>query len=148
MASGFSNFQIECLNAHNDRRAAHGSSPLTLNGDLCRYAQEWANHLAAKGQMFHRTNSPYGENIYFSYGMTVTGKTAVDSWYSEIKSHVFHREPASLAAGHFTQVVWTGSRQLGVGVATVSGKTFVVANYDPPGNFIGKFAQSVPPLKL
>lgn len=27
-----------------------------------------------------------------------------------------------------------------------SGQVFIVANYDPPGNFIGSFAENVPPL--
>lgn len=27
-----------------------------------------------------------------------------------------------------------------------SGQVFVVANYDPPGNFIGSFAENVPPI--
>uniref|UniRef100_A0A1B0CTI2 SCP domain-containing protein n=1 Tax=Lutzomyia longipalpis TaxID=7200 RepID=A0A1B0CTI2_LUTLO len=139
---------MECLNAHNEYRARHGSPPLTLNNNLCRFADEWARNLAARGQMFHRQNSPYGENIYMSYGMVVTGKSAVDSWYSEIKSHVFGREPTSMGTGHFTQVVWKDSRQLGVGMATnAAGQTYVVANYDPPGNYIGRYAQQVPPLQ-
>lgn len=27
-----------------------------------------------------------------------------------------------------------------------SGQIFIVANYDPPGNFIGSFVENVPPL--
>ena len=27
-----------------------------------------------------------------------------------------------------------------------SGQVYVVANYDPPGNFIGSFAENVPPI--
>ncbi|GAB0095256.1 uncharacterized protein DMENIID0001_106150 [Sergentomyia squamirostris] len=141
-------FQHECLKAHNDYRALHGSPPLILNANLCNYSEQWAKNLAARSVLEHRQNSPYGENIYFSYGMKVNGKTAVDSWYSEIKSHVFHREPASLATGHFTQVVWTDCRNLGVGVATnASGQTYVVCNYDPPGNYRGQYSQKVPPPK-
>ncbi|PSN37032.1 hypothetical protein C0J52_17650 [Blattella germanica] len=49
--------------------------------------------------------------------------------------------------GHFSQVVWRDSRELGVAVAkSRNGQIFVVANYSPPGNFIGSFAENVPPI--
>lgn len=77
----------------------------------------------------------------------VHGKDAVDAWYNEISQHVFYREPSSMSTGHFTQVVWKDSRQLGVGMCkNVQGQVFVVANYDPPGNYVGKYSVSVPPV--
>jgi len=49
--------------------------------------------------------------------------------------------------GHFTQVVWKGSTELGIGKASGrNGGTFVVANYNPPGNFGGQYNQNVFPL--
>lgn len=75
------------------------------------------------------------------------GKDAVDAWYDEIKQHPFHKEPASTGTGHFTQVVWKDSKELGVGMSKNNqGQVYVVANYDPPGNYVGKFAVSVPPV--
>lgn len=39
------------------------------------------------------------------------------------------------------------SEELGVGIATSkTGQVFVVCNYNPPGNFIGSFAENVPPI--
>jgi hypothetical protein len=47
-------------------------------------------------------------------------------------------------SGHFSQVVWRNSTELGMGMARDrSGKVIVVANYNPPGNYIGQFAQNV-----
>lgn len=47
--------------------------------------------------------------------------------------------------GHFTQVVWKGSREIGVGKArSKDGKILVVANYRPAGNVIGRFSENVP----
>lgn len=37
-------------------------------------------------------------------------------------------------AGHFTQVVWKDSTELGVGMATTGNKVFVVGQYHPAGN--------------
>lgn len=53
-----------------------------------------------------------------------------------------------VVAGHFTQVVWTDSKELGVAFArSKSNKLYVVANYSPAGNFVGSFATKVPGLK-
>lgn len=48
--------------------------------------------------------------------------------------------------GHFTQVVWKGSKEMGVGRATArSGNIYVVANYAPGGNMQGSFQANVLP---
>lgn len=78
---------------------------------------------------------------------SISGKAAVDTWYNEIRQHTFGREPRSLATGHFTQVVWKDSKQLGVGVAKNNrGQIFVVCNYNPPGNYTGRYSMNVPPV--
>ena len=50
-------------------------------------------------------------------------------------------------AGHFTQVVWRDTKSVGVGYAQneCNGYTaiFVVANYFPPGNWMGEFEKEV-----
>ena len=46
--------------------------------------------------------------------------------------------------GHFTQVVWKDSKLLGIAQArSNSGKIIVVANYDPAGNFGGRYQANV-----
>lgn len=79
--------------------------------------------------------------------MVVKGWEPVEHWYSENVNHVYGKEPSTLKTGHFTQVVWRDSLTLGVGMAkNRTGQIFVVANYDPPGNFIGSFTENVPPI--
>ncbi|XP_062552937.1 uncharacterized protein LOC134218091 [Armigeres subalbatus] len=147
----FNDFELECLKAHNEYRTKHGVLPLKLNKRLCRYAEEWAKVIAARGVLVHRSNSQYGENIFCSWSspnatVVITGREPVENWYSEESTHVYGKEPATLKTGHFTQVVWKDSRELGIAVArNRSGQVFVVANYDPPGNYIGSFAKNVPP---
>lgn len=144
-------FAQDFLRTHNEYRARHGVVPLKLSKKLSRYSEEWAKRLASRGVIEHRNDSDYGENIFCSWSSspshTVAGDEPVHHWYSEIKDHKFGKEPTSLKTGHFTQVVWKDSRELGVAVArSRTGQVFVVANYSPPGNFVGCFAENVPPV--
>lgn len=143
------NFAEDSLQWHNHYRSIHGVPPLKLSPELCRYAEEWAKNIAASENFRHRPNNKYGENIYMEWSSDpnskVSGQKAVDSWYSEIKYHQFGREPTSLKSGHFTQVIWKESRELGVAYSrSKSGKIFVVANYNPAGNMLGSFKNNVP----
>ena len=115
---------------------------------LCAHAQEWADKLMDENLFQHRPGQKYGENIYSSWSSTrakIRGGDAVDSWYKEIEQHTFGEEARSMNTGHFTQVVWAASVRLGVGLAKKEGKVIVVANYDPPGNFRGRYVENVPP---
>ena len=48
--------------------------------------------------------------------------------------------------GHFTQVVWQVTKELGIAKAkSDDGKIFVVARYRPAGNFINHFQDNVKP---
>lgn len=143
-------FEEEFLQAHNDYRKTHRVPPLELNKKLCKNAEEWAKALSKKGRVEHSDQNEYGENIFYAWSsdpsFTLSGKDPVDKWYSEIKNHSFGREPDDLSSGHFSQVVWEGSKELGVGVAkTKEGQIYVVAHYYPPGNIIGSFATNVRP---
>ncbi|XP_050320143.1 mucin-4-like [Bactrocera neohumeralis] len=143
-----SDFHRECLDAHNRYRARHQNCPpLSLSNELSKYAQQWAQHLAATGRLEHRQVHTYGENLYTSSGMEVDGATVVKNWYDEIRNYDFSKATYKPGTGHFTQIVWRDSRQLGVGIATRADSTYVVCNYNPPGNILGSFDGMVPPLK-
>uniref|UniRef100_A0A182JRC4 SCP domain-containing protein n=1 Tax=Anopheles christyi TaxID=43041 RepID=A0A182JRC4_9DIPT len=141
------NFQLDVLHRHNELRAKHSANPLQLNKNLCGFAQQWANRLAAANKLQHRSANQYGENLYACFGRAnIEGNDAVDSWYGEVKNYTYGvPDPGSNFpnVGHFTQVVWKGSQQLGVGIATKGTSVFVVCNYDPPGNVYGGYAEHV-----
>lgn len=53
-----------------------------------------------------------------------------------------------METGHFTQVVWRASTEIGVGATSFtnslnSRSTVVCINYRPPGNYAGQFEQNV-----
>ncbi|XP_013774114.1 probable pathogenesis-related protein CaO19.6200 [Limulus polyphemus] len=145
-------FSDECLEKHNYYRSKHGVPSLTLSPQLCSIAQEWANHLAETDNFRHRPEQKYGENIYMCCSsnpkIQISGEAPVDEWYSEIDKYPFGEEPSFFNSGHFTQVVWRSSTEMGVGKACgKANKIIVVANYNPAGNIIGSFTANVPPPK-
>ena len=144
--SGYTQFDIEALEAHNKYRRKHHVPPLTLNKDLCKIAQSYAERLLATNSFNHSKNkykgNEIGENLYMCSGKVATGEMATTDWYNEIKIHNFRKDFQS-GTGHFTQVVWKGTEEVGFGVANKGSTYFVVANYYPPGNFLGEFANNV-----
>lgn len=139
----------ESVKAHNEYRKKHGVGPLKYSKELAKYAQAWADELAKKDKFEHRTERKYGENLYCSSSSdpshVASAADACASWYSEIKDHAFGAEPRSLKSGHFTQMVWKDSKEVGMGRAkSKSGRQIIVANYNPAGNFVGRYKENVP----
>jgi len=145
--------------AHNTWRAQVGSQPLGWNNELATVAQQWADQLATTGgcRLAHRTDldtvipgSTLGENLYIKGASPnapiVTPKEAVDSWGSEIQfydaaTHTCNA-PAGESCGHYTQVVWKDTTEVGCGTATCASGDFQnviwVCNYRPAGNVAGQ----------
>ena len=65
--------------------------------------------------------------------------------YGEYKDYDFSRGGWQKGTGHFTQVVWKSTKELGIGRAkTADGKlTFVVGRYRPAGNIINYMADNI-----
>ena len=138
----------EVLAHHNLVREELGVPPLTWSNELAAFAQEWADHLAANGcKMEHRqqpriNQEAIGENLFWgSNGAVYHPKDASLSWYSEKKIYKYGQFGKGNwhAIGHYTQMVWRKTRQVGVGVAICKeGEILVVANYYPAGNYLGE----------
>jgi pathogenesis-related protein 1 len=134
--------------------------PVTWNAEIAKYAQEWTD-MTCMSPM-HRSNPTLngmrlGENLYASFGSitpTMPGKEAVDGWAAEVACYTYGKFMSgdkcdmtcttnmhSDGCGHYTQVVWRASTQIGCGVTTCgSGRmlqTEVICNYAPAGNFVG-----------
>lgn len=116
---------------------------------MCQLSQDWAEILAKEDRFAYRPNCTYGENIYClwssDHNAKANPKDVCRSWYEEHREHNYHVEPRGVfRAGHFTQLVWKSTTELGVGIAkTKRGKVLVVCNYNPRGNTIGEFNANV-----
>jgi hypothetical protein len=134
--------------------------PLTWSADLAKYAQQWTDQTCSSPM--HRTNPSLngqrlGENLYASFGGgtdAMAGKQAIDGWAAEVQCYTYGAfmngdkcdmtctsRMNSDGCGHYTQVVWRASTQIGCGV-TMCGSGFnmqteVICNYGPAGNYVG-----------
>jgi uncharacterized protein YkwD len=151
----------DMLNAHNERRKLHCAPPLRWNAQLAAAAQQHADKCTNQ----HDTTQPNGENLAF-FTRTANGRPVLpaatdpqafeNAWYCEIKNYNFDR-PELVGGftqncnppvnGHFTQVVWRATTELGCGRATctINGQqgTYWVCRYSVRGNDRGTLAQNV-----
>jgi pathogenesis-related protein 1 len=135
--------------------------PLKWSNEIAEIAQAYADKLASGGpdclmRMAHSNRPGYGENLAGYSGYKSTSKEVTEGWASEEQCWTFGpisrentdcdvacamRESSSASCGHFTQVAWRGTTEVGCGVATcdsrLGGDELWVCNYREPGNFIG-----------
>ncbi len=135
------------ITAHNKYRRLHCAQPVAWSPALAAIAQRWADHLRGRQcSLQHNPDTTYGENLtYGSPSGSLTPEEVVQGWYSEVGKYSFRHPQYRPAAGHFTQVVWAGTRRIGCGVAHCSNADVWVCNYDPPGNVLKEFAANVSP---
>ena len=155
------------LGIHNRERAAVGVPPLVWSDELATGAKSWADHVATINQMVHSTGDQrpgQGENIAgwtHGCGLSFSGplgtqpnfpldytkgvcpgdtlRTMVESWVNEKTN--WHggvlTQENWYPTGHYTQVVWRDTKQVGCGIATGSNTDYLVCRYSPGGNVIG-----------
>jgi pathogenesis-related protein 1 len=139
--AGARSVRQETLTRHNSLRGRHCVPPLAWSNRLEAVAQEWANRCVFE----HRTGN-LGENLAMGTSGAFPPASHVQSWYYEINSYDFAngRSSDGQAVGHFTQIVWRGTNQVGCAVATCNGQDMLVCNYSPAGNVTGRYTQNVP----
>ena len=136
------------VSAHNQYRekAWPTNTPLlSWNSTLAQLAQQRADSMNASGVFSEGDpitspgichGSHCGVNLEMAQGGPGT-TAAVGHWYGECP---LYTGGFSEAAGHFTQVVWRGTKEVGCGVSG----PMVVCVYDA-GNIAEEFATNVPP---
>ena len=128
----------EMLAVHNALRARAGVAPLVWSDRLAAHAEEWADTLWVRRQFAHRPNSKYGENLFEITGATASAAQVVNAWAAESRNYDYGSNRCRGVCGHYTQIVWSSTQEVGCAVARGGGRDVWVCNYDPPGNWIGK----------
>ena len=138
------NFALTAIKIHNIERACHNAQPLKFNCQLMKIAQNYSEYLAnfVHG-LQHSSNrylnsQYYGENLAYTSWKPKDGETPTDMWYSEIKTYDFSKA----GANHFTQNIWKGSSELGIGIYC-NGGCYMTGNYIPGGNVLNYIKENV-----
>ncbi len=131
----------ELLAAHNQYRTALGLAPLHWSTALAAKAQPWAEHLAAIGQLVH---NGYGQNLAMAAAGTHSLTQLVQLWGNEQANFTDGAFPDIsttgnwLDTGHYSQMIWRSTREVGCGFAEDNGNDVLVCDYSPPGNVMGE----------
>lgn len=136
----------EILKAHNVFRQAVRVPPLTWSEALARDARSWAEHLVSLGgnRLMHAEQHDQGENLWLGTAGAFRYAQMVNAWGEErkyFKAGTFPNVSTTGTwgdVGHYTQVVWRGTTQVGCAKATAGGNDILVCRYSPPGNFVGR----------
>jgi uncharacterized protein YkwD len=133
------------VEAHNRVRAQHCAPNLSWSSKLAASAQKWADTLKARGCVLGHSGGQYGENLAAGTSGTLDENSVVGMWYDEFKKFNFRSGGFSMKTGHFTQVVWRGTREVGCGRSQCNGIDIYICQYDPPGNVEGEYRDNVKP---
>jgi uncharacterized protein YkwD len=131
------------VDAHTRVRERHCAPPLRWSKTLEAEAKRWAQHLRSKGCALEHSRGRYGENLAGGTHGSLDAAAVVDMWAGEGARYDFRRGGFSMSTGHFTQVVWRGTSELGCARASCGGIDVFVCEYDPPGNVEGQYRDNV-----
>jgi pathogenesis-related protein 1 len=137
-AAPAANISQEMVAAHNAVRSRVNVPPLSWSDKLAAAAQQWAGTLIARKQFEHNPKSPYGENLFEIEGANAKPADVVNDWASEAKDYDYATNKCRKVCGHYTQVIWRDTKEVGCGVARGGNREVWVCEYNPPGNFTGQ----------
>lgn len=146
---------------HNVLRDAVGVPELRWSKALARQAAAWAGKLKNAGCAMQHSHGRLGENLYWASPLRTTARSKNGVWRSRLTlqavkeanvvagwasekpwySHAANTcdAPPGKSCGHYTQMVWEATREVGCAKAVCSDHSQVwVCNYAPAGNVVGQ----------
>lgn len=135
------------LDAHNAERAEFGVLPLSWSEELESEARAWAEGLARDEIMRHSSydeRGGKGENLWMGTAGFYTAEQMIGHFAEEKQYFYQGRFPEVSTTGdwgdvgHYTQMVWPGTREVGCALARGVNYDFLVCRYYPSGNRMGQ----------
>lgn len=147
VARGDALLKAVMLERHNAARRAYGSAPLVWSDALAARAKTYAETIARTRNFAHdpQTNMRPrdGENLFMGTRGAYRYDEMVTFWIDERVDFVRGTFPKVSRTGdwsrvgHYTQMVWPGTREVGCAVAANKTDEVLVCRYAPAGNVMG-----------
>ncbi|MBA3896573.1 MAG: serine protease [Sphingomonadaceae bacterium] len=136
------------LGEHNAARAAYGVRPLAWSDALAADARGYAAVLARTGRFAHDPQAnarvQEGENLFTGTRSAYRYEEMADAWIDERADYRPGEFPEVSATGdwsdvgHYTQIVWPGTTEVGCALASNARDDYLVCRYLPAGNVVGE----------
>lgn len=133
------------LAAHNQERAQLSMAPLRWSARLAAEAKSWADLLARRGTFEHAAERDgAGENLWWGTSGFFAADDMIGAFLAEKRNFRAGRFPDVsrdgnwAAVGHYSQIIWPGTREVGCALAQGNGRDVLVCRYWPAGNVMGQ----------
>ena len=137
-------FEQSIVQMHDEERARVGSPPIEWDASLARDAAQWAEHLADIDDLVHwgeeNDDNGQGENLWLGTKGAFGLRQMIGGWSGEKRdlARMSSWEDDYEKVGHYTQMVWAGTRKVGCAVRANRSDEVLVCRYWPAGNVIGE----------
>lgn len=147
VAQSRNDFAWRLLEAHNLERDNARLPRLSWSNRLAQDAQEWAVHLSRKGTLQHADGERrrhMGENLWMGAAGYYSAEDMIGGFLAErskFRPGTFPQVSVSgnwSDVGHYTQIIWPRTTEVGCAVAKGAVNDFLVCRYNPPGNTVGE----------
>ncbi len=133
------------LASHNAERSRLGIAPLAWNPQLAQQARAWAQSLSARRMFHHSRNSGgAGESLWMGTSGAYSPEEMIEAFIEEKRYFRPGRFPGVSRTGrwsdvgHYTQLIWPATRELGCALVKGRSDDVLVCRYFPAGNVIGQ----------
>ncbi|XP_039264931.2 uncharacterized protein LOC120340676 [Styela clava] len=136
-------FRKSMLKQINRFRRGHGAPKLKTSKELTKDAQKHALKMLKNDQLIDYSDNNCGQTLAVNMPRPRGDEIAL-IWYDENEEYDYINPISNDSNKNFTQLVWSGSEKIGVGVASnKEGETYVIALYQPKGNIPDQFKEKV-----
>jgi len=145
LTAKLSAFSQRLLDAHNRERQRLGIAGLVWSEQLAADAAVWSASLARRHAFEHSRNTRgSGENLWMGTAGAYSPEAMIGGFIEEARNFRPGRFPDVSRTGnwadvgHYSQLIWAGTRQVGCARAKGGGEEYLVCRYWPAGNVIGQ----------
>lgn len=140
-------FSAQLLALHNGERRRAGVAPLGWDPLLASGAAAYAAELSRVGRLRHSPQASrpgQGENLWMGTRGAFSVERMVGGWIGErslFRPGIFPNVSSNgnwAEVGHYTQIIWRGTTNVGCALSRSSRDDFLVCRYAPAGNVIGQ----------